>query len=320
MFFGSDPGRLIAAAPSLRDGNRLVTPGPLPRRHLAAAYTMTSLWLQQAAPLSSDRALPATADVVVIGAGIAGVSAALHLRKRGASVCVLDAGEVSGRASGRNDGQLLLGLGEHYNRITGQFGDERARLLWDFIRRNHEATRRALDEYGIECELHQDGGLRLAETEHEARELDEAAALLAGEGIAHERLDNRALAERFPAAVGYHGALFLPGEAILAPVEMVRGLARAAQASGASFVQHAKVLGIDGQAGDFVVRIDNDRSIQTSAIVQCTSTLAPELDPTGFLQRHVFPFRGQVIATDPLPADVRARFPRCAMSSNFCWP
>jgi glycine/D-amino acid oxidase-like deaminating enzyme len=53
--------------------------------------------------------------------------------------------------------------------------------------------------------------------------------------------------------------------------------------------------------------------------VHCTSTLARELDPTGFLDRVVFPFRGQIVATDPLPADVAAQFPPYAMSSNFCY-
>ena len=90
------------------------------------------MWLEQAdAPAFSTP--PSATTVVVIGAGIAGVSTALHLASAGVDVAVLEASDVADRASGRNDGQLLLGLGEHYNRIHSQFGAERAPLLWDFL-------------------------------------------------------------------------------------------------------------------------------------------------------------------------------------------
>ena len=86
---------------------------------------MSSLWLRDPSPLAASR--PGSYyDVVVIGGGIAGVSTALHLARQGTSVALLERQKIASRASGRNDGQLLLGLGEHYNRIHGQFGAERA--------------------------------------------------------------------------------------------------------------------------------------------------------------------------------------------------
>jgi glycine/D-amino acid oxidase-like deaminating enzyme len=113
---------------------------------------------------------------------------------------VLEQGTVASRASGRNDGQLLLGLGEHYHRIHGQFGETRARLLWDFLRDNHEALRQALAENDVDCELDQSGGLRLAETPHEWTELQEAAALLSSEHKPHALVPAGELARWLPAA------------------------------------------------------------------------------------------------------------------------
>ncbi len=281
---------------------------------------MSSLWLQLGAPFDHPAALPThTVEVAIVGAGIAGISAALHLAGLGVDTLVLEAGSVSGRASGRNDGQLLLGLGEHYNRIVGQFGADRARQLWAFLQRNHEATRTALAQHGIDCGLVRGGGLRLAETEHEAAELHLASDLLHGEGIAHELLAAGEVAGRFAAARGYHGALFLPGEAILQPVAMVRGFATAAARLGAAIVEQAPVARIDGTAGEFALQLGDGRTVRARTVVLCTAALAPGLDATGFLARNVFPFRGQVIATDPLPADVLAQLPQCAMSSNFCY-
>ena len=280
---------------------------------------MGSFWLDEAPSLGAASPLPDGADVAVIGGGIAGVSVALHLAQAGVDVALLERSTVASRASGRNDGQLLLGLGEHYHRIHGQFGRERARLLWDFLAANHEAMLAALRTHHVPCALQTRGGLRLAETEHEWGELQEAATLLAAEGKAHELVPGDAVSRWLPAAVGFHGALHLPGEAIVQPAQMVRGLATAAIGAGATIVEGAEVARIDGDAGDFTLRLADGRTLRASAVVHCTSTLARELDPTGLLERVVFPFRGQILASAPLPAATLALFPPHAMSSNFCY-
>jgi len=281
---------------------------------------MSSLWLAESPAFAKAAALPeAPVDVAVVGAGIAGISVALHLAERGVDAVVLDAGVVAGRASGRNDGQLLLGLGEHYNRIVGQFGPDRARLLWRFLGDNHVATRDAARAHGIRCALVHGGGLRLAESPHEAEELRAAADLLRAEGIAHDLLDEPAIRRLFPAARGWSAALFLPGEATVQPVALVRGLADAAAVAGARIVEHAVVTRISGQPGEFELAVRGRGAVRAAAVVLCTSALANDLDDSGFLGRTVFPFRGQVLATAELPDDVLAGFPRCAMSSNFCY-
>jgi glycine/D-amino acid oxidase-like deaminating enzyme len=279
-----------------------------------------SLWIREAEDLGAeDDPLPHTTDVVVVGGGVAGVSTALALARGGAEVVVLEAARVAGRASGRNDGQLLLGLGEHYNRIVGQFGREGARTLWDFIERNQREIRGDLETEAASCGLEVAGGLRLAETAHEAIELDEAAALLTEEGIAHERLDAAAIAEVLPESRGFHGALRLPGEAVVQPARMVRALAKRAREAGARIHEDSPVRGIEGTAGALTVHLDDGRRIDATAVVHCTSALARSLDPTGFLDAQIFPFRGQIVATDPLPQSIATRFPAAAMSSNFCY-
>ena len=257
--------------------------------------------------------------MAIVGGGIAGVVTALHLARSGVDVAVLERGRIASRASGRNDGQLLLGLGEHYNRIHGQFGADRAPLLWDFLQQNHDALLAEIRTAGIDCDLQAAGGLRLAETEHEWSELREAAALLRREHKAHELVPVGRLTERLPAGRGYHGGLFLPDEAIVQPARLVRGLAERAAGAGATFVEDAEVLAIAGEAGAFALTLADGHRLRARIVVHCTSSLAPQLDASGLLARSVFPFRGQIIATDELPADVAAQFPAYAMSSNFCY-
>ncbi|HZU62514.1 MAG TPA: FAD-binding oxidoreductase [Novosphingobium sp.] len=62
--------------------------------------------VSRAHPVESDKALPSSVDVAVIGGGIIGVSAALYLAKRGFSVAVFEKGAIAGEASGRNHGLI----------------------------------------------------------------------------------------------------------------------------------------------------------------------------------------------------------------------
>ena len=61
-----------------------------------------------AAPPTASTTLPASADVVVVGAGIAGLCTALYLARSGREVVVLERGESRGESSGANAGTLSL--------------------------------------------------------------------------------------------------------------------------------------------------------------------------------------------------------------------
>ena len=70
-----------------------------------------SYWSDTAQPFKpAPSELPAKTDVVVVGGGYTGVSAARVLAERGASVAVLDARELGWGASSRNGGMMIVGL------------------------------------------------------------------------------------------------------------------------------------------------------------------------------------------------------------------
>ena len=72
---------------------------------------MTSIWLDEIAPdVHSPLDGDTTADVAIVGAGIAGVATAYHVSRSGAKVIVLEARTVAEAASGRNAGFLLAGV------------------------------------------------------------------------------------------------------------------------------------------------------------------------------------------------------------------
>src|SRR5216110_64477 len=97
-----------------------------------------SLWLE-----GVQRSYPAldgdaSADVAIVGAGIAGIATAYFLAKAGVRPMVLEARGVAEAASGRNAGFLLAGVAENFVAATRRYGEDRALRIWRFTRHNQE--------------------------------------------------------------------------------------------------------------------------------------------------------------------------------------
>ena len=98
-----------------------------PASYAPSWYTATMVPTAMRGPLTFDLDV----DVCVIGAGLAGLTTAREIARRGWSVAVLEAGRIAGNASGRNDGFVLPGFAESMERVVSRVGMEHAKALWD---------------------------------------------------------------------------------------------------------------------------------------------------------------------------------------------
>ena len=237
-----------------------------------------SLWLDGVsrtyAPLDGD----VTADVAVVGAGIAGVATAYFLASAGASVIVLEARGVAEAASGRNAGFLLAGVAENFVAAAHRYGDQNALRIWRFTKRTQALARSLVAEHGINCDLRWNGSDQIAGDGDEWREVEESARRLTAEGVA-------VTVDRSARCATYAD----DGE--LHPVRWVRGLAAAAVAKGARIHESTRVD---------AVRMGEARTaagvVRAGAIVLCTNAYTSHLADS-----RVRPVRGQMLATAPAP-------------------
>src|SRR5467141_1721480 len=117
----------------------------------SATLRVMSLWLDGAKHVYPPLESETTADVAVVGAGIAGIATAYFLAKGGARVVVLDSRGVAEAASGRNAGFLLAGVAENFVAASTRYGVANALRIWRLTKRTQTLVRELVGEHGIAC-------------------------------------------------------------------------------------------------------------------------------------------------------------------------
>src|SRR3954466_7994691 len=116
-------------------------------------------------------------DVCVVGAGLAGLTVAREVARRGWSVAVLEAGTVAGGASGRNAGFVSPGFAERIDAIVERVGLPRAKELWALSLAGVDYIRNAMNETEMPGIEPRDGRLSVRRTDDEPRLIEHATML-----------------------------------------------------------------------------------------------------------------------------------------------
>ena len=179
-------------------------------------------------------------DVVILGGGITGVSAALNLAEAGYKPILLEARTIGWGASGRNGGQVLPGLAAPMHKITRLVGGAQARRIWDMSVEGRDMLYARIEKHGIPCDpwhgyLH--AALKPRQADDLKAEQDELARLGAPVG---RLLEGAAVQDRI-ASPRYIAALEDRLAGHIHPLNYTLGLAVAARQAGARLYEHAPV-------------------------------------------------------------------------------
>ena len=112
------------------------------------------------------------ADVCIIGGGYTGLASAIHLRKAGYSVVLLEANRVGWGASGRNGGHVGTGQRAEQDQLEKWVGLDQAKALWQLGLEAVDTVCGLIDEYDIDCEL-KTGNLHVAAKPGDVKGLQE---------------------------------------------------------------------------------------------------------------------------------------------------
>ena len=202
------------------------------------------LWGLTAPPAPETPALAADirADVVVVGAGYTGLSAALHLAQGGRNVVVLEALDIGFGGSGRNVGLVNAGMWVMPDAMPDALGQEHGDQLSRLLGNGPDLVFEIIDKYKIDCEAVRAGTLHCAVGEGGVAEIKQRAAQWSARGAPVRVLD----AAETTAKVGtdaYSGALLDLRAGTIQPLAYARGLAGAAIGAGAKIHTRSAVTG-----------------------------------------------------------------------------
>ncbi|MFM0498082.1 FAD-binding oxidoreductase [Paraburkholderia caledonica] len=267
---------------------------------------LESYWLDTAPPFATacEGPVDGLADVVVIGAGFTGLSAALALGKRGASVTVVDAGRIGGGASGRNGGQVNTGVAQDFVALAAQLGIERASACYRAFADAVDTVERLIREEQIDCDYLATGKLKLASKPHHLAHLEKTADLIRRtvdtdiELIDGDRIRSEVQSDSF------HGGLLQRHGGQMHMGKFTVGLAGAAVRRGAKLYENAAVTSIvkDGGAHRVVTTRGEVRAKQV-----LIATGPSRHGPFGWYRRRLAPVGSFIVVTEPLPPELLAK-------------
>jgi glycine/D-amino acid oxidase-like deaminating enzyme len=231
-------------------------------------------------------------DVVVLGGGLVGCAAAYYLARRGASVLLLEQGDLNREASGRNAGSLHFQL--EYRLI--RYGDELASQFAQII----PLSLVALEDWrGLESELQADlevelgGGLIVAESPADVALLEKRQALQEKWGLGSRLLSASEVRQLAPyLADSVIAAGYFPHEGHANPRLVTPAFARCAEALGAEIQVQARVTGLMRDGADWLVTlVDRDgraREVIAGAVLNAAGAWAGEIGALAHLHLPIF--------------------------------
>ena len=241
-----------------------------------------------------------TADVIVVGGGYTGLSAAAHLAKAGVDVVLIEQHRFGDGASGRNGGQMGTGQRTPLDEMEAALGWTRAKALFDLA----EEAKAHLLEFtaanGIDID-YMPGQLSVA---HKERYVDDyrryADYMRERAGYPHVSfMDASETADRL-GSTRYFGGVRDTGTGHIHPMKLTVGTARVAAQADARLFENTPATGISRRTGKVVVATPRG-TITADRALLAVNAYGRDLEPVS--AAHVMPIGSFIGATVPLPAD-----------------
>ena len=269
-----------------------------------------SLWADTAEPLRTFPSLSGEiqADVVIIGAGYTGLSAAHHIAKSGLTPIVIEANRPGWGASGRNGGVITAKFRQSYRGIDAAHGRAVAKRMYEIAHESTEIVEELVSEFCITgARLTRSGQVKAAHNHATLRAaIDEADWMKREMGDAEVRTLNADQVRDETGSQAFVGGVLNPGSGGIHPLNYLHGLAEGLAQRGVAIFQDSPALRLRREKG-LIVAETPEGAVRARQVIIATNSYSDLTPATRHMQHTLVPFRSAIIATDRLPSDVANR-------------
>lgn len=239
-------------------------------------------------------------DVCVIGGGITGLCAALHLLEQGKRVCVLEAYRVGHGGSGRNVGLVNAGTWIKPDEVESTLGEQHGKRLNEVLGQAPAEVFALIQRYGIDCQARNDGTLHMAHNAAGLSDLESREEQWRRRGADVELLTG-AVCEAYCGTSRISAALLDRRAGTINPMGYTIGLALAIIRLGGVIYQHSPVQALNRQADAWLVRTEQGEVAAERVVI---STGAYTEGQWTELRRNYFRGHYYQVASVPLAGPV----------------
>lgn len=234
-------------------------------------------------------------DVIVIGGGMAGLTAAQSFAQRGLKVALLEQYYCGSGATGKSSGFITPDAELNLTRFDHLYGKEVAHLIWEFIKRGIETIKTNITTYALDCDYQEQDTLVLANSRHAARAVHQEHQNRLEQKY-QSRWYSKETCDQVIGSQGYFGGCRYDGTFAINAFKYAQGMKRVIQDMGVAVYEETPVLELHA---DHVKT--PTATVHAAQIVVCADRFIPNL---GKLNNDIFNIQSHILLSHSLPDSI----------------